>query len=99
MATKKTTKKTTRYVLCRCSAAGVHVGELVSASGGSATLRNASRVWRWRGAHTLHELSLRGPDRTAYTRISDRVASITLEGVCEVIDIAAPRDAFAPVWL
>lgn len=101
-ATKKTSKTEAprdRYVLVRASGAGVHVGVLESASGDRVTLRDASRVWRWRGANTLHELSLRGPTRAEFTRISERVARIEIAGVCEIIDIVAPRDAFAPVWL
>ena len=97
--TKKTTKKAAPYVLVRTYSAGVHVGTLVSAEGERVLLRDASRVWRWRGANTLHELSLAGPDRTSRTRISERVAEITLTEAIEIISIAADRSAFAPVWL
>ena len=96
---KKTTKKAAPYVLVRTYSAGVHVGTLVSADGERVVLRDASRVWRWRGANTLHELSLRGPSRTEYTRISERVAEITLTEAIEIIPIAAARSTFAPVWL
>lgn len=99
MATKKTTKKTAPYVLVRTYSAGVHIGTLVSADGERVVLRDASRVWRWRGANTLHELSLRGPNRTQYTRISERVSEITLTEAIEIIPIAAARSTFAPVWL
>lgn len=97
--TKKVTKKTTQYVLARTYSAGVHVGTLVSAEGERVVLRDASRVWRWRGANTLHELSLHGPDRTAHTRISERVAEITLTEAIEIIPVAADRATFDPVWL
>lgn len=107
---KKTTKKTTKttkkaikkadpYVLVRTYSAGVHVGTLASAKGERVVLRDASLVWRWRGANTLHELSLRGPDRTQHTRISERVAEITLTEAIEIIPIAADRLTFDPVWL
>lgn len=97
--TKKTTKKTAPYVLVRTYSAGVHVGTLVAADGERVVLRDASRVWRWRGANTLHELSLRGPDRTQHTRISERVAKITLIEAIEIIPIAADPATFAPAWL
>ena len=96
---KKTTKTTAPYVLVRTYSAGVHVGTLVSARGERVVLRDASRVWRWRGANTLHELSLRGPDRTQHTRISECVAEITLTEAIEIIPIAADRLTFDPVWL
>ena len=35
------------YVVVRCTAAGVHAGELVSQSGPNVSLRNARRLWRW----------------------------------------------------
>ena len=39
-----------RYVIARCSGAGVHAGVLTSATpdGGSVILINARRLWRWR---------------------------------------------------
>lgn len=36
-----------RYVICRCYAAGVHAGELVSQSGDQVVLRNSRRLWSW----------------------------------------------------
>ena len=72
------------YVVVRTYSAGVHVGELMSRTGSEVTLVNASRVWRWRGANSLHELSLRGADE-AWTRISERVQRIDVLGVIEVI--------------
>lgn len=45
--------------IIRTYSAGVHVGTLESHEGTVVTLSNASRIWRWRGANTLHELALR----------------------------------------
>lgn len=36
------------YVIVRCSAAGVHAGELVRQDGQTVELRNARRLWYWR---------------------------------------------------
>ena len=101
MATKTTKKaaKADRYVIVRTYSAGVHVGYLVSERGERVQLRDASRVWRWRGANTLNELALHGPDRTRHTRISERVPAITLTEAIEVIDTVAHEDRFAPVWM
>ena len=85
-----------KYVLVRTENAGVHVGTLVSRNGNEVVLLNTSRIWRWRGANTLSELSLHGPNRTQYTRISERVSQNTLIGVIEIIPTT--EAAFAPVW-
>ncbi len=73
-----------KVVLVRCDHAGVHVGELVSQNGQTVVLKNATRVWRWKGANTLHELAIKGGD-TGYTRISEAVTEISLLDALEVI--------------
>jgi hypothetical protein len=86
--------------LIRTYSAGVHVGTLASqsADGRLVTLKDASRIWRWRGANTLHELALHGPAQE-YTRISERVPEITLTEAIEIIPVSdEAADAFAPRW-
>jgi hypothetical protein len=48
--------------IIRTDSAGVHLGEIKSMSADKrcVTLANAVRIWRWRGANTLHELALHG---------------------------------------
>jgi hypothetical protein len=72
------------YVVIRTYSAGVHVGELESRDGKEAVLTNARRIWSWKGANTLHEISLHGVG--AGSRVSDPVARITLTEVIEVIE-------------
>jgi len=72
-------------VLVRTFSAGVHVGILVRRVGKEVWLRDACRIWRWRGANTLSELSQNGADYD-YTRISERVPSIELTEAIEIID-------------
>lgn len=68
------------------------MGELVSRDGSVLELANATRVWRWKGANTLHELSQVGADK-GYTRISKSVPSIVLTGAIEVIECSATAAA------
>ena len=86
MATKKP------VVVVRTYSAGVHVGTLVSQKGREVVLSNARRVWRWRGANSLHELALRGASGD-WTRISESVPTITLTEAVEIIP--ASNDAAA----
>ena len=79
--------KAARVVLVRTYSAGVHVGTLVSREGRDVVLADARRIWSWRGANTLHEISLRGVG--AGSRISEAVGRIELTEAIEVIDCAA----------
>ena len=56
------TRRKLPYVIVRCKMAGVHAGELevYDRATGAITLRNARRIWRWRGAASLSELAVYG---------------------------------------
>lgn len=72
------------FVLVRTFSAGVHCGKLEESNGTAVLLSDARRVWRWRGANSLHEMSLSGCSKE-YTRISEPVARIMLTQAVEVI--------------
>ena len=72
------------FVLVRTYSAGVHCGTLVSLDGKVVVLKDARRVWRWRGANSLNELSQKGAAKD-YTRISEAVPEIKLLEAIEVI--------------
>ena len=77
------------FVIVRSRDAGVHCGTLESiADGGMVTLSDARRIWRWRGANTLSELSQRGADQE-WTRVSEPVPEIIVIGACEIIPCSA----------
>lgn len=78
----KKTKKVNR-VIVRTYSAGVHYGTLVSRKGREVELADARRIWSWRGANTLHEISLRGVG--SGSKVSETVKSITLTEAIEVI--------------
>ena len=85
--------------LIRTYSAGVHVGELQSQSGAVVKLKNARRIWRWRGANTLNELANHGAARE-WTRISEPVPEITLTEAIEVIPVsdAAAKNLSESRW-
>ena len=84
-------KKKLPYVVVRTYSAGVHVGVLESRDGKEVTLSDARRIWRWFGANTLHEISLRGVN--AESKVSEAVSSITLTEAIEVIPCAPAGEA------
>lgn len=98
----KKNSKTGKIVLVRTYSAGVHVGELVSRNGAEVTLKDAHRLWRWRGANTLNELAIGGASTTEWTRISERSpGEVVLTGAIEVIDTtpAAAENLRTARWL
>lgn len=74
-----------KFVLVRTYSAGVHAGTLEQIDGKSVSLSDARRIWRWRGANSLSELSQKGCDEQ-WTRISEPVPHILLTEAIEVID-------------
>ena len=75
----------TGCVLVRTYSAGVHVGELESRSGQEVTLKNARRIWYWKGANTLNEIANKGVSKGS--KISDAVSSIILTQAIEILPV------------
>jgi hypothetical protein len=75
-----------KYVIVRCSFAGVHSGFLKSFDPATACaiLLNSRRLWRWHG-RTLSGLAIDGTDCAQKCKFGDELTEITLLGVCEVI--------------
>lgn len=90
-----------KYVVVRTRNAGVHCGTLKEWSGTVVILEHATRLWRWRGANTLHEVATGGVDRESYTRISQPVEMIAITEAIEIIPVSpeAQRTLEAPIWL
>ena len=74
-----------KFVILRTRDSGVHCGVLLSQSGQVVKLSGARRIWRWRGANTLNELSVNGASMTDHTRISEPVSSIVILDSLEII--------------
>ena len=77
-----------RYVICRCSAAGVHAGEIVSVSGDTVILRNSRRLWQWQAVDGV-ALSGVAQNGLAGGKIDTLNPEIQLMGVCEIIPCSA----------
>ena len=98
----KASAKKSNVVLVRTYSAGVHVGTPVGKlKGREITLKDAHRIWRWADANTLHELSQKGASESRFTRVSERVPSITLTEAIEVIPCTpvAAKNLTTPRWL
>ena len=80
-----------RYVLVRTYSAGVHFGRIVKRDGKEVTLRDARRVWYWKGANTLNELVANGAGPGS--KISEPTAKILLTEAIEIIDMTPEQHA------
>jgi|GEM_PF-794381 len=87
-------------VIVRTYSAGVHIGhyniEDWKNDGQTIILKNARRLWRWRGGNTLNEIAVSGVNRDEYTRISKPVPIIKIVPI-EIIPIAEGLN-FSEVW-
>lgn len=80
------TRKKNPIVLVRTFSAGVHFGELVSRNGKECVLKNARRIWHWKGANTLNEVALHGVSEES--RVSEPVPENTLTEAIELIPMS-----------
>lgn len=75
-----------KYAVVRCSAAGVHVGEVVTVDGDAAILRNSRRLWKWRAQQGV---ALSGVAQHGIVAEDSRVDTLNpevyLTGVIEII--------------
>ena len=84
-----------RKAIIRARDASPHHGTVEAVEGRSVVLRDARRIWRWRGAMTLSDLSLHGPARSGddWTRIGPVVDRIAILDACEIIPTTFEADA------
>lgn len=75
------------FVLIRTRNSGVHFGILrrfeIVGEIATAELEGARRLWHWKGARTLNEVSVTGIGRGS--KVSERVDRIIVLGVIEVL--------------
>lgn len=76
------------YVLIRTHNAGVHVGRLYERVGDVVTLVDARRIWYWKGAFTLSEMSQKGVADPDECKFSIAVPTITIFGVIEILPLS-----------
>lgn len=87
--TKTKSANTLPYVLIRASRAGVHAGYLVDRDDNWVTLKDARRIWYWKGAASLSEIAVYGlnPKVSGSSKIAVVVPNHQLRtsDVCEVL--------------
>lgn len=93
--------KTLKRVIVRTFSAGVFAGELESRKGQEVVLRNARRLWYWRGAASLSQLATTGtslPKECKFPCAVDRVELLQAIEILDVTDAAWKSIQEVPVW-
>src|SRR4030043_1328723 len=73
------------YVIVRTYSAGVHAGYLKSRNGKEVTLINSRRIWGWKGAASLSQLSVDGTSDPNGCKFPCEVLRIELTEAIEII--------------
>lgn len=73
-----------RYVICRCSAAGVHAGTLASVDGDAVILSDSRRLWSWTAKSGV-ALSGVAQHGLKSGKVDATNPEIYLLGMCEII--------------
>lgn len=90
-----------RYVIARTYSAGVFAGELVSRKGQEVKLKNARRLWYWKGAASLSQLAVDGVSAPNECKFPIAVPKVELLNVIEILDVspkAKKSIQSVPVW-
>ena len=74
-----------KKVLVRGIQSGVYFGELVSQDKQEVEMKDVRNLWRWEGANTLLDLAENGVSRPSGCKFSNKVNSLVLTDVCEIV--------------
>ena len=74
-----------KKVLVRGIESGVYFGTLEARDGKEVELKDVRNLWWWNGANTLLDLAENGARKENDCRFSNKVDSIVLTDVCELV--------------
>jgi len=75
-----------KYVICRTFSAGVFAGYLESRNGQEVVMRQARRIWYWKGAASLSQLAVDGTSQPNECKFPVAVDRVELLQTNEVLD-------------
>ena len=90
-----------KYVIVRTESAGVFAGELKESKKKTVTLSNARRLWYWKGAASLSQLSVDGVACPDECKFPCEMEEVELRGVIEIIKTTKKAKTSikgVPVW-
>ena len=96
MATKKL-----KYVIVRTFSAGVFAGFLVSRKGQEVVMKDARRLWYWKGAASLSQLAMEGTKDPQGCKFPCAVLEVELLQAIEILPLTEKAQKSiegVPVW-
>ena len=90
-----------KYVIARTYSAGVFAGELEKKEGKEVTLKNARRLWYWKGAASLSQLAMEGVTQPSECKFPCEVNQVILTETIEILDVtdkARESISTVPIW-
>lgn len=98
---KKMAKKKLDYVIVRTYSAGVFAGFLVSKKGKEVELKDARRLWYWKGAASLSQLAVDGvkyPNECKFPAVVEKHHVTEAIEILHVTPKAKASIESVPVW-
>lgn len=89
------------YIICRTESAGVFAGTLFSKKGKEVNLRNARRLWYWRGAASLSQLAMNGTSCPSECKFPCEVDEVCLTEAIELLKVTKKAKSSikeVPIW-
>ena len=77
------------YVIVRTYSAGVFAGLLESREGKEIILKNARRLWYWKGAASLSQLAESGTSNPGECKFPEPVSQVILTEAIEILSVSA----------
>ena len=93
--------KKLKYVIVRTYSAGVFAGYLVSRKGQEVVLKDARRLWYWKGASSLSQLAMEGVKLPNECKFPCPVNTVELLQVIEILDVTETAKKIiqeVPIW-
>ena len=90
-----------KYVICRTYSAGVFAGYLETRKGQEVVMRQARRIWYWKGAASLSQLAVDGtsdPQACKFPIAVDRVELLQTIEILDCTEKARLSIESVPVW-
>lgn len=84
----KRTINNSPFVIVRTYSAGVFAGNLSSRDGKEVHLENAIRIWYWKGAASLSQLAVDGPQKPNECKFGIPISVILTEAI-EIISVSS----------
>jgi hypothetical protein len=94
-------EKEKKYVIVRTYSAGVFAGNLESRKGKEVILKNARRIWYWKGAASLSQLATDGTSLPNECKFPCEVSQVELLQAIEILDVtnkARKSIKDVPIW-